>query len=34
MTKAGNDQAAQQQCETSWSQHVETKFSVTLTTAP
>ena len=34
MTKAGNDQAAQQQCATSWSQHVETKFSVTLTTAP
>ncbi len=34
MTKAGNDQAAQQQCETSWSQHVETKFSVTLTTPP
>jgi uncharacterized protein DUF4190 len=34
MMKAGNDQAAQQQCETSWSQHVETKFSVTLTTAP
>ena len=34
MLKAGNDQAAQQQCETSWSQHVETKFSVTLTTAP
>ena len=27
-------QAAQQQCETSWSQHVETKFSVTLTTPP
>jgi hypothetical protein len=34
MTKAGNDQAAQQQCATSWSQHVETKFSVTLTTPP
>ena len=34
MTKAGNDQAAQQQCETSWSQHVETKFSVSLTTTP
>lgn len=34
MTKAGNDQAAQQQCESSWSQHVETKFSVTKTTAP
>lgn len=34
MAKAGNDQAAQQKCETSWSQHVETNFSVTLTTAP
>jgi Domain of unknown function (DUF4190) len=34
MTKAGNNQAAQQQCATSWSQHLETKFSVTLTTAP
>jgi hypothetical protein len=34
MTKAGNDQAAQQQCQTSWSQHLETKFSVTLTTQP
>jgi Domain of unknown function (DUF4190) len=34
MTKAGDDQAAQQACSDSFSQHVETKFSVTLTTAP
>lgn len=34
ITKAGNDQAAQQQCETSWSHYVETKFSVTPTTTP
>jgi len=34
MTKASNDQAAQQQCETSWSQFVETKFSVTPTPTP
>jgi hypothetical protein len=34
MTKAGNDQAAQQRCQTSFSQHVETQFSVTLTPTP
>jgi Domain of unknown function (DUF4190) len=34
MTKANNNPAAQQQCETSWSHYVETKFSVTPTTAP
>ena len=34
MTKASNHQAAQQQCETSWSQFVETKFSVTPTPTP
>lgn len=34
MTKTSNDPAAQQQCETSWSHYVETKFSDTPTTAP
>ena len=34
MTKAGDDQSAQQQCTDEFKHNVETKFSVTLTTAP
>jgi hypothetical protein len=34
MTKAGQDTTAQQQCTDRFTQHLETKFSVTLTTAP
>jgi hypothetical protein len=34
MTKAGQDQTAQQQCADQFERHVETKFSVTLTTTP
>jgi len=34
MTKAGQDQTARQQCAEQFTHHVETQFSVTLTTSP
>lgn len=34
LNKAGNDTSAQQQCADEFRQHLETQFSVTLTTAP
>lgn len=34
MNKAGNDTSAKQQCADEFRQHLETQFSVTLTTAP